>query len=71
MFKDFKHAIVGIVSKYGPHHAARAAWAVRSRSPFMQDKHNDDILAATKSFVQSAGFHPNLSVHPNQPFRFA
>ena len=33
------------------------------RSPFMQDKHTDDILAATKSFLQSAVLHPNLSVH--------
>ena len=32
----------------------------------MKDKHNDDILAATKSHLQSAGFHPKLSGHPNQ-----
>ena len=42
--------MVEIVSKYELHSAARAAWAVRSRSLFMQDMHNDDILAATKSF---------------------
>ena len=35
----------------------------------MQDKHNDDILAAAQSFLQSAGFRPNLSAHPKQPFR--
>ena len=57
------------VSKHGLHNAAKAAWAARSRSPFMQDKHDDYILAATKSFLQSAGLHPNLSFHPNQPFR--
>ena len=68
--KDLRHAIAEIVSKHGLHSAARAAWAVRSRSPFVRDKHNDDIiLAATKSCLQSAGFHPNLSVLPNQPFR--
>ena len=69
MVKDLRHAIVEIVSKHGLHNAARAAWAVRSRSPFMQDKHNDDILGATKSFLRSAGPHPNLSAHSNQPFR--
>ena len=69
IFNDFRHAIVEIVSKHGLHNAARAAWAVRSRSLFTQDKHSDDILVATSSFPQSAGFHPNLSVHPNQPFR--
>ena len=67
--KTSGRAIVEIVSKHGLHNAARAAWAVRSRSPFLQDKHNDDILAATQSFLQSSGFHANLSVHPNQPFR--
>ena len=69
VFRDFRHAIIDIVSKHGLHNAARAAWAVRSLSPFMTDKHNDDILAATKSLLQSAGLHPNLSVHPNEPFR--
>ena len=44
---------------------ASATCAVRSRSPLMQDKHNDDILEATKCFLQSARFHTNLSVHPN------
>ena len=62
ILKDLRHAIVKIVSKHWLRNAAKAAWAVRSRS-------NDDILAATKSFLQSAGFHPHLSVHPNQPFR--
>ena len=69
IFNDLRHAIVEIVSKHWLHNPARGAWAVRSRSPSMQDKHNDDIMAATKSFLQSEGFHPNLSVHPNQPFR--
>ena len=55
IFKDLRHTIVEIVSKHGLHNAARAAWTARTRSPFMQDKHNDDILAATKSFLQSAG----------------
>ena len=66
IFKDLRHAIV---SKHGLHNTAMAAWAARRRSPFMQDKHDDYILAATKPFLQSAGLHPNLCVHPNQPFR--
>ena len=64
-----RHAIVEIVSKHGLHNAARAAWAVRSRSPFTQDKHTDDFLAATESSLQSSGLQPNLSSHPNQRFR--
>ena len=67
--KDRRHAFVEIVSKHALHHAARAAWAIQSCSPFMQDKHCDDILEATKSFVQSADFHPDLSTHPDQTFR--
>ena len=35
----------------------------------MQDKHNEEILAATKSFLQAAGFNPDLSISPDQPFR--
>ena len=64
-FKDLRHAIVEIVSK---NNAARAAWETRSRSPFIQDKHNDDILAAKKSYLQSAELHRNSSVHRNHPF---
>ena len=64
-FKDLRHAIVEIVSK---NNAARAAWETRSRSPFIQDKHNDDILAAKKSYRQSAELHRNSSVHRNHPF---
>ena len=35
----------------------------------MQDKHNEEILEATKSFLQAAGFNPDLSISPDQPFR--
>ena len=64
--KDLRHAIIEIVSKHGLHHVARGAWAVQSRSPFMQDKHNDKILEATKSFVQVAAPHPG-PVHSSRP----
>ena len=67
--KNLRHAIVDVISKYGLHNAASAAWAARSRSSVLQDNHNDDALAATKSFLQSEGLHPDLSVIPNQPFR--
>ena len=69
IFKDLSHATAEIVSKHGLHNAVRAARAARSLSPLMQENHNDDIFATTKSFLQSAGLQPNLSVHPNQPFR--
>ena len=67
--EDLRHAVVEFVSEYGLHNAARAAWAVRSRSPFIQDKPNDDILAATQSYLQSPGFHRNFSAHPSHPLR--
>ena len=51
------------------HHAAKAAWAVHSRSLFMQDEHNDEIPEATTSFLSAAGLHPDLSILPDQPFR--
>ena len=70
ILENLRHAVVDVISKYGLHNAASAAWAARSRSSyFLQDKHNDDILAATKSFLQSEGLQPDLSVAPNQPFR--
>ena len=36
-FKNLIQAIVKIVSKHRLHYAVKAAWAVQSRSPFMQD----------------------------------
>ena len=49
--------------------AASTAWPARSRPSFLQDKHNDDISAVTKSFLQSKGLQPDLSVICEQPFR--
>ena len=69
IFKDLRQAAVELVSEHGLHNAARAAWAARNRSLFMQDKHNDEIFAVTKSFLRSAGLQPDQSTHPNQPFR--
>ena len=72
ILKNLRHAFVDVISEYGLHNAASAARAAQSRSVFffLQDKHNDDILAATKSFLQSKGLQSDLSVAPNQPFRF-
>ena len=71
IFKDLRHAVVEIVSNHRLHHAAKAAWAVQSRSPFVQDEHNDEIREgeATKSFLQAAGLRRDLSIVPGQPFR--
>ena len=69
VFKDFRHAIVEIVSKHGLHNAARAAWAARSRSPFMRDKHTDDLLAGDKIFSAVSRITPrSVRSHQNQPF---
>ena len=35
----------------------------------MQDKHTDDLLAATKVFLQASGLHPDVSIHADQSFR--
>ena len=51
-----RHAIVEVVSQHRLHYAARAARAVKGRTPLMQDKHTGIILKATKSFLQSASY---------------
>ena len=40
-----------------------------SKPLILQDKHSEDIVAATESFLKSAGLQPDLSAAPNQPFR--
>ena len=38
-----RHAFGDVISRYGLHNAASAAWAARSRSSFfLQDKHNSE-----------------------------
>ena len=67
IFKDLRHANVEIISKHGLHNKASAAWAARSRSPFIQDR-DDDVWAATKSFLQSAGVHQICPFTLTSPF---
>ena len=62
--KDLKHAIVEIVSKHGLHNAGYEAAHFSCRTSTMT------IFWRQQSvFCSQQGFYPNLSAHPNQPFR--